>query len=216
LFDYYNPVAILESSNRRTERTNVNGAVKATYEFEKLIPNLSASAFYSLQTTDAVYREFYARTNKITGGATVNALGAGWAGQFSDDSRSELFETTLNYVTDIDRLGLEAFVGYSYQDFTNQGYGAEGGDFITDQLGFNNLGLAQDFDQGEGTVSSYRNTHNLIGFFGRVNLDWDETYFVNASVRREGSSRFGVNNKWGTFWAAGVGIDLTGIIETET
>src|SRR5699024_10780534 len=100
LFDYYNPVAILQTSNRRTEDTNLNGSIKATYEFEKLIPNLSASAFYSLQTTDAVYREFYARTNKITGGATVNALGAGWAGQFSDDSRSELFETTLNYVTD--------------------------------------------------------------------------------------------------------------------
>src|SRR5699024_7201085 len=211
LFDYYNPVAILESSNRRTERTNLNGAVKATYEFEQLIPNLSASAFYSLQTSDVVYREFYARTNKRSGGATTNALGNGWAGQFSDDSRSELFETTLNYVADVNEFGLEAFVGYSYQNFTNQGYGAEGGDFITDQLGFNNLGLAQDFDQGEGTVSSYRNTHRLLGFFGRTNLSWDNTYFVNASLRREGSSRFGVSNKWGTFWSAGLGIDLTGI-----
>src|SRR5699024_7683270 len=73
------------------------------------------------------------------------------------------------------------------------------------------LGLAQDFDQGEGTVSSYRNTHRLLGFFGRTNLSWDNTYFVNASLRREGSSRFGVNNEWGTFWSAGLGIDLTGI-----
>ena len=48
-------------------------------------------------------------------------------------------------------------------------------------------------------MGSYKNDNTLIGFFGRVSYGYDNRYNLMVSVRREGSSKFGNNNKWGTF-----------------
>ncbi len=57
--------------------------------------------------------------------------------------------------------------------------------------------------------TSYKNSNKLIAFFGRVNLDINSIFFVTASARYEGSSRFGINNKWGLFPAIGGGADIS-------
>ena len=54
-------------------------------------------------------------------------------------------------------------------------------------------------------ASSYRNSNTLAAAFARVNYNFDEKYLISASVRREGSSRFGANNKWGWFPAVSAG-----------
>src|SRR5699024_11611232 len=51
--------------------------------------------------------------------------------------------------------------------------------------------------------------------FGRINLDWNNTYYLNGTIRREGSTRFGENNKWGTFWSTGAGVELMNILEVD-
>ncbi|MDR8392515.1 SusC/RagA family TonB-linked outer membrane protein [Aliifodinibius sp. S!AR15-10] len=214
-FDVFNPVAIIETAEHDATEKRFNGALRADYEFEDLVPGLSASAFYSLETETEEVNLFYAQTNKFTGGATKSSLGPGLAQRFINSDESELFEATVSYNTDISDLRLETIAGYSYNDFLETGTSAQGGDFISDAVGFNNLGFAQDFSQGEGTVGSYKNTHKIIGFFGRANLNWDDTYFLNASVRREGSSRFGENEKFGTFWSTGGGVELTNIFEID-
>jgi len=213
LFDYFNPVAIIEEGERTGEKQFFTGSIRADYEFRELIPNLRISAFYSLENNSERTREFYAKTHKLLGGATSTALGTGQAVRNTFDSEEELFETTINYTTDLEDLSVEALAGYSYNDFENEGTNTSGGDFISDAVGFTNLSYAQDFSQGEGTVGSFQNLHRIIGFFGRTNLNWDNTYFLNASIRREGSSWFGTNNKWGTFWSVGGGIELTNVLE---
>jgi len=214
LFNYYNPVAIIELGEQVGETKYFNGALRAEYEFAELVPNLSVSAFYSLQTTNELRNNFYSRQHKLRGGATAASLGAGLAEKSTNDSRNELFETTVTYLADLTSdLSMEAFAGYSYNDFEDSGTFVSGGDFISDYVGFDNLTFAQDFDQGEGTVSSFRETHKLIGFFGRANFNYDDTYFINGSLRREGSTRFGEDNKWGLFWSAGLGVELTNIID---
>lgn len=212
-FDIFNPVAIQETASNTGEETIFNGSANITYDFDDLVPGLSGSAFYSLETNSNLNRQFYSKENKWRGGATTSSLGAGEAQRYSNSVRNQLFEATANYVTSIDELSIESVAGYSYNDFEEEGVSAIGGDFITDAVGTNNLGFAQDFNQGEGTVGSFKNTNKIIGFFGRVNLNWDNTYFVNASIRREGSSRFGENEKWGNFWATGAGVDITSLID---
>lgn len=54
----------------------------------------------------------------------------------------------------------------------------------------------------DGSSSSYRNEYNNEGWFGRVNYDFDSKYFVSASLRRDASSRFDPEHRWGTFWSA--------------
>lgn len=213
LFNYFNPVNIIEEGTRQGETTLFNGALRADYDFSVLIPNLSASVFYSLQTEDEKRRNFYSREHKMLGGATQASRGAGRAEQFLVERRNQLFETTVNHVGSVSDLSIETIAGYSWNDFVDEGFNAGGGEFIADNVGFNNLSFAQDFDQGEGTIASFRNTHQIVGFFGRANLNWNDTYFLNGSVRREGSSRFGENNKFGTFWAAGLGIEVTNIVD---
>lgn len=54
-------------------------------------------------------------------------------------------------------------------------------------------------------MGSYKNDNTLIGFFGRVSYAFSDRYNLLVSVRREGSSKFGANNKWGTFPSASLG-----------
>ncbi|MCB9071426.1 MAG: TonB-dependent receptor [Prevotellaceae bacterium] len=59
-------------------------------------------------------------------------------------------------------------------------------------------------------ASSYRNSNVLAAMFVRGNYNYQEKYLLSASVRREGSSRFGANNKWGWFPAASAGWRVSG------
>lgn len=213
LFDYFNPVAIIETGEREQEEQFFTGSIQGEYEFRNLIPNLRVSSLYSIENNSTRFREFYARTNKLAGSATSTSLGTGAATRNEFDGQEELFEITANYTSDFDELNFEALAGYSYTNLVNEGTNVNGGDFVSDAVGFNNLEYAQDFVQGEGSVGSFRNSHDIIGFFGRLNLNWDNTYFLNASLRREGSSWFGEENKWGNFWSVGAGVELTSFIE---
>src|SRR6185503_14123186 len=77
-------------------------------------------------------------------------------------------------------------------------------------------GLSTDLLQGNG-VTSARTVQNfqdiqeskLISFFGRVNYNYEDRYLIGASIRRDGSSRFGPSNAWGTFPAFSVGWRLS-------
>lgn len=214
LFNYFNPVAIIEEGKRLGEDRFFSGLLRGEYDLSALVPNLSVAAQYSLQSEDQIRRNFYSRQHKVRGGATQAARGPGRAEQAYVDRSNELFEMTLHYTQDVNPdLNLEAIAGYSYNDFVDEGFNAGGGDFISDNVEFNNFTFAQDFNQGEGNVGSFRSTHRLIGAFGRANVNYQGAIFVNASLRREGSSRFGADNKWGTFWSAGVGIEVSELTE---
>ena len=211
-FDVFNPEAIIKTGDNFAERKNFNIAGRVEYDFEKIIPGLTASAFYSLETINDTESVFLETTNKVGGNATQDRLGTGLARQQEIDNQSELVEGTVNYITDIKDLRLDVLGGYSWQMFVNEGSFVEGGDFIADAVRLNNLSFAQDFRQGEGTVSSSKDQSRLVAGFGRVSANWDDTYFLNGSVRREASTRFGENNKWGTFWSIGASIEFSNLI----
>lgn len=215
-FDMFNPVAILKTAEDVRENKRLNSALKADYNFDDYIPGLTASAFYSLQTFSGTRNAFFSRRNKNVGGATNSSLGRGRAERSADDNRSEQFDITLDYVTDItEDLSMQALGGYSYQESLYEGTFVGGGDFISDAVGPYNLEFIQDFDNGLGDLTSYRDENKLIAGFGRLNINWDDTFFLNGTIRREGSSRFGANNQWGNFWSTGVGIELLNLIDID-
>lgn len=215
-FDMFNPVAILETASDVREVNRLSAALRADYELGSFVPGLSASAFYSLQTFSASQNRFWSRRNKLTGGATNSSLGRGRAERQADDNRSEQFDLTLNYINSLsDELRVEALAGYSFNETEEERTFVGGGDFISDAVGPYNLDFIQDFDNGLGDLSSFRNENRLIAGFGRLNLSWDDTYFLNGTVRQEGSSRFGANHQWGTFWSAGAGIEVLNLIDVD-
>ena len=208
LYNYYNPVAILEQNINEGKDQRINVALKGTFE---IIDGLKVDAFYSLQS-QSFQRGEYRDKNSYWEGMDRNGL----AERRYNENSFQLFETTINYLTDISGASLQVLGGYSYQGFNWQGFSAEGGDFITDAFTYNNLNAAKDFNEGLGDVNSYQNMSTLVAFFGRVNLNVTDSWFVMASARYEGSSRFGEGNKWGLFPAIGAGVDLANILDISS
>lgn len=205
LYNYYNPIQILEQNFNDSEGRFLNAAVKGTLD---LTTNLTVDAFYSYQSFTGNY-SFYHDKNSYWVGMDRNGL----AGRRLQDNSNQLFETTIHWNERIGTALLTVLGGYSYQAFKYEGFRAEGGDFITDAFTYNNLSAALDFDNGLGTVDSWKSSDKLIAFFGRVNLNVTDSWFVTASARYEGSSRFGAGNKWGLFPAVGAGADLSNFID---
>ena len=138
------------------------------------------------------------------------AINNGYDGEASrsySKERQYVMEWLTNYSTRIaDRHNIKAMVGYSYQYSQYSGFNAENKDFPNDGLGADNLGsgeLAK--EEGEVLMGSYKNDAKLISFFGRVSYDYQGKYLFTASLRHEGSSKFGQNHKWGDFPAVSAG-----------
>jgi iron complex outermembrane receptor protein len=202
LFDYYNPVAILKQNVNQGQDNLLNISIKGTYQLTK---GLAIDAFYSMATTNQIRGSYFAK-HDLWQGINRNGL----ASRSEANESNQLFESTIHWTGDIAQgVNLTALGGYSYQDYIYEGFGATGGNFLTDAFTYNNLNAAKDFADGKGSIYSYKNGNTLIAFFGRVNLNINNTYFIMASTRYEGSSRFGANNKWGLFPAVGVGVDVS-------
>ena len=77
------------------------------------------------------------------------------------------------------------------------------------------MSAANDFNNGLGDVNSWKNSNKLIAFFGRANLSWDQTWFLSLSGRYEGSSKFGIDNKWGFFPGVSGGVELANFINSS-
>ena len=208
LYDYYNPVQILEQNTNDGKDRLINTSIRGTYE---IVKGLTIDAFYSLQSNNSSRSQYYDK-NSFWVGKDRNGL----ANQSTNSSTSTLFETTAKYNGELSSsVSISAMGGYSYQDFKYEGFNAGGGDFLTDAFTYNNLNAALDFKNGLGSIGSYKNSNKLIAFFGRVNLNINSAWFVTASARYEGSSRFGADQKWGLFPAVGGGVDLAPMINVS-
>jgi iron complex outermembrane receptor protein len=208
LFDYYNPMQIIQENSSDGIDKRINIAGRANYE---IVKGLNVDAFYSLQN-DGTWRGQYYDKNSFWTGRDRN----GNANQSYNEGFNQLFEATGNWSGDLGSgINLSAVAGYSYQDFSYQGFSARGGNFLTDAFGYNNLGAAKEFSDGLGSVSSYKNGYKIIAFFGRANLNINETYFLSATLRHEGSTRFGANNHWGNFPAVSAGVELANFLNVS-
>jgi len=113
---------------------------------------------------------------------------------FGTDEYSErtqinrLFDGYLNYNKTIGKLNVDATAGYSYQIFLDES-------FVTGNR--NDLNLPANFPETNTETDNV-----LIGFFGRLNLSFNDKYLLTATYRRDGSSRFSEDNRWGNFPAA--------------
>jgi TonB-linked SusC/RagA family outer membrane protein len=131
----------------------------------------------------------------------------GYASRGTDYKRDNLVELTSDYTKNFDLHKVTLMGGYSWQGVTNEGFSANNSNFPSDLYTYNRLqsGDALLLQNNSVGMSSYKNNFKLIGFFGRINYVFDEKYMLMASLRHEGSSKFGANYKWGNFPAVSVG-----------
>lgn len=140
------------------------------------------------------YQPSYAANNNV-GGTGRRQLA---------DNRNAQFEGYLNYdVTLKQDHKLNLMAGHSYMVYTYEGFGASRNGFDTDMFLYNNLGAGNDYRKDD--VYSNKGEARLASFFGRLNYSYKGRYMFTATMRADGSSRFGTNNKWGYFPSAALG-----------
>lgn len=132
-----------------------------------------------------------------------NSRGQGDNGKATRQSRvwnRELMEWTANYnkafgPEDIHKI--DAVIGYSWENNTFADQKSIATNFAVTSMGADNIQSGNNLKIGE--VTSSRNAYKLISFFARAHYSFKERYMITATVRRDGSSKFGANHKWGTF-----------------
>ena len=191
-----NPIRNFEN----TDETTVYNVLSNAYAEIELIKGLRFKTLFGVDFN--VTRDF--GKDPIT---SFQGEGVGGAGFSGDVFRLNwLTENTLNYTTKLadERLTLNALVGYTYQVDTRDRTSVAGNGFPSDDFEF--LTSA-----AQNTAFSSDQTENrLVSYLSRVNLDWDDKYLLSLSVRRDGSSKFGVNNRFGTFSAVSAGWRVSG------
>ena len=186
-----NPVESHTERNDETTRKHLLGYGKVELS---IIDGLKATTNLSYEynsNQDYYYRPSY--VYKVTDG--------GYAKRYNEEYTNKQLEVFLNYdktFNKIHRIG--AMVGYSYLDYSFETLKAERRKFDTDDFLWNNLGAGQDNRLED--VASSKSQAKLISFFARANYTLKDRYMLTATIRRDGSSRFGTNHKWGTFPSA--------------
>ncbi|MFD2886329.1 SusC/RagA family TonB-linked outer membrane protein [Chitinophaga cymbidii] len=192
-YDTYNPVQDLLA---RENGADQNYSIVDLNVKLNILKNLSTEVKVARQGHEMLRREYY--TSKSAESVQNDRLGR--ARLQSEKWTDYTLEWLGNYNTRIDKHDIALMGGYSYQEFNNQAFWAENMDFISDGFGYNNLDDGSwNLEEGRLGMDSYKSKEKLIAFLGRLNYNFDNTYFLTASFRYEGNSKFGANNKWGMF-----------------
>ena len=188
---YYNPLSMInEDTNKNIyKRMQVTGKVDL-----KLIEGLTWSSNFSYMTDQQTSNSYHSTQSQIVnshGEATRNTL----------MGNKLVFETYGNYqVTLADKHKLGVMAGYSWEESNNNdGFGVTVKNFYNDEVKYHNLSYANTIDGMDGVASSAESTLRMISFYGRANYSFNSKYNLQATIRRDGSSAFGKNNRWATF-----------------
>jgi len=195
-----NPVEILTNRNADSERHRVLGYFKTE---AKIFDNLQAVVNLSLEH-NASQADIYKPSYAVMEGRTEN----GYAQKTYAEYTNAQAEAYLNYNKFFGKHSVNLLAGYSYLQNIYKGFGAQRSGFETDLFGYDNLGAGYNYRLGD--VYSYKGKSNLVSFFGRANYAFDGKYMVTGTLRRDGSSRFGANNKWGLFPSASAAWKISG------
>ncbi|MBL4569508.1 MAG: TonB-dependent receptor, partial [Flavobacteriaceae bacterium] len=197
---YENPVEISNDRTSDNTQQRIFGYVKAEVEILKGLKSITNVSY----EYNSVHNRLYIPTYAVLDGQTEKGI----AEQSLSDFTNKQLETYFTY--DFEFNGdhkLNLLVGYSYLDHSYEGFGAQRRGFDTDSFLYNNLGAGQDFRATD--VASFKGQSKLISFYGRANYNYLNKYLFTASIRKDGSSRFGANNKWGLFPSASVAWKLS-------
>ncbi len=191
---YENPIAMLKQPTRNDSRNRFLSFAKLDFE---IIKGLNAVLNASFTKNNYQMRYYVPSDARIEG---MDVVGRGQ--RTSADNNDKQVETYLTYQKELGNHSLNLMGGYSYLETAYEGFGAQRRGFDTDFFDYNNLAAGQDYRLSD--VYSYKGKANLISFFGRANYNFNGKYMFTATLRRDGSSRFGANNRWGFFPSASV------------
>lgn len=200
-----NPVNMMTVPTSKGTRSYILGTADLKYSIWSNEHNtLSTTLSYSYDYTD--YKaEKYAPADSNT------SYWGGYDGEASlsyDKNWTNRLEWIGNYTYTDDNNNVAVLLGYSWERSNYNSMNMWNANFSFDSTLWNNIGSGTYLGEGLASMGSSANQSTLIGFFGRVNYSWKNMIIASASVRHEGSTKFGADRKWGTFPAASVAWEM--------
>lgn len=195
-FQYYNPVAMLNESDVENRYRTFLGSVRASYKLLDCLTLSATGSFNQYSGSSSSYKSKYYPQDAVRNGeASVNNY---W-------NLTKLLDIEANFSKKFGDHSLQVLAGYSYSDNVYETSYMWNKNYDTDYFKWHNIGSGSGLQDGEASMSSSKESSKLIAFLGRAVYNYKEKYLLSASLRYEGSSRFGANHKWGLFPAVSVG-----------
>ena len=199
-----NPISDLaqESYTRDQNTTSADGKVSLD-----IWKGIRASVFGSV-TRDSWEDNKYNNLLSDDSRYNDNYPEGGYAYKGSTLNTNYAFTPTIEYNGSFGDHSFAAVAGYNYQYEFTSNWSADNRGYQNDLLTSYNLGVGQALTDGKANESSIKQSDKLIAFFGRINYSYLDRYFLQATFRHEGSSKFGADHKWGDFPAVSAGWDI--------
>ncbi len=191
-----NPVALLNGVDSKSNTNRTFGSVSAEYDFtENLYGKINVGGDFTNESRKTYISQ-----------VTKRGRQQGGIGTFQDNQSSNyLFEGTLHYSNTLGNHAINALAGVSYQRFVTENAFERAENFPSDALGADNLGLG---DQSTYELNTSKFGNRLGSYIGRINYAFDEKYLLTSTLRIDGSSRFGENNRFSIFPSFALGWKL--------
>lgn len=194
VFNYENPISIIDQETNNRDDKKFLGGLKIDME---VIKGLTG-------TVNLGYTREDKTTNYFRPANLYQSADVGYGKKQYDNNVTKLIEITGNYSKIFkDAHNINILAGYSWQEEDYNGFFAQGGDAQSPYAGPDNLATLNNVVWGG--IGSWKGQSTRIGFFGRAQYNYKSKYYISGSLRRDGSSRFGTNHKWGWFPTAAVG-----------
>ena len=183
-----NPVSLIEGVSSKNKTNRTFGNLLVSYEvIDGLTARLNLGTDFQNSRRDIYNSRVTFRGGPEGGIANISTL----------ERSNYLVEYTMDYHKSINENNeLTLLGGVTYQSFTNKLFAANISGFPTDDIGTGNLGLG---DTNTDDLSSYHQENTLLSYLGRINYNLYNKFLLTGSLRADGSSRFGENNKYGYF-----------------
>ena len=188
---FSNPIASLNEQINKSTSYRLLGSAYGEYA---IIKGLIIKALFGANINNNKESNYIPKT--IYEGSLVN----GQASLGVLNSSTWLNENTLTYSKELwKKHNFDFLLGYTQQKTTTDIVRTGSSNFVSDNLTYNSL------QSGSVITTPYSDSQNSVlnSFLGRINYNYDQTYFFTTSIRDDGSSRFGKNKKWGVFPSLG-------------
>ena len=204
--DIKNPVQQLKVNTSEGKRTYLLGTTDLKYDiWHNDNHNVSTTLSYSYNYNDL-------KSDYYTPSTSGESYWGGYAGRASIQYQkwyTNRVEWLANYSFRNDDHDVRFVGGYSFERSNWEQMFEQNNDFTFDKPLWNGIGAGSWLGQGKAQMYAGKSESTLVGFFGRVNYAWRGMLIASASIRREGSTKFGANKKWGNFPAVSVAWEMT-------
>ncbi len=187
----HNPLMLINEEDWVKRKYQLSGVFSidiTPFEGFKYTPSISMYSIYDKET------------KKLTDKHDARKNNAGWGAltQQKDHSFRYVIDNVFSYTNEWDKLSYSAMIGHSFEKYVYDQFGAKSDNYANDAFpspNFNLINAGANIYPASINYTSYA----LESYFGRLALNWDNKYILNATLRSDGSSRFAKSKRYGYF-----------------